>query len=118
MPPDNLDDVISWASIEGLEKAMGKDPARMFARRLLGFLETKAAEIPAAFSTGDGDAIRNCVHKLASNAAALGALKLSAAAREIERLCHDGRVAEAAAQQAPFTALAAVSLEILRQRLA
>ncbi len=117
MPPENLDDVISWASIEGLEKAMGIDPARAFARRLLGFLETKVSEIPVAFAAGDGDAIRSCVHKLASNAAALGALKLSASAREIEELCHDGRVAEAAAQQTPFTALAAVSLEILRNRL-
>jgi HPt (histidine-containing phosphotransfer) domain-containing protein len=109
--------VISWDSIEGLEKAMGRDPARAFAKRLLGFLEGKVAEIPAAFALKDADAIRNCVHKLASNAAALGALKLSGAARDIEALCHAGKVAEAAAQEAAFAALAAQSLEILRQRL-
>lgn len=112
-----MDDIISWASIEGLEKTMGRDPARAFAKRLLFFLESKVAEIPAAFAAKDGDAIRSCVHKLASNAAALGALKLSGAARDIEALCHAGNVDEAAAREAAFSALAAQSLEILRQRL-
>ncbi len=112
-----MTDVISWASIEGLEKAMGAPAAHAFAKRLLGFLELKVAEIPAAFGSGDGDQIRNCVHKLASNAAALGALQLSGMAREIEMLCHDGKTQEAAARQGEFAALAAESLEILRQRL-
>ncbi len=112
-----MDDIISWTSIEGLEKTMGRDPARAFAKRLLVFLESKVAEIPAAFAAKDGDAIRSCVHKLASNAAALGALKLSGAARDIEALCHAGNVDEAAAREAAFSALAAQSLEILRQRL-
>lgn len=112
-----MDDLISWASIEGLEKAMGRDPARAFAKRLLVFLEAKVSEIPAAFAAQDADAIRSCVHKLASNAAALGALKLSAAAREIEALCHAGEAGQAAAQEAAFSALAAQSLDILRQRL-
>lgn len=112
-----MDDIISWTSIEGLEKTMGRDPARAFAKRLLVFLESKVAEIPAAFAAKDGDAIRSCVHKLASNAAALGALKLSGAARDIEALCHAGNVDEAAAREADFSALAAQSLEILRQRL-
>ncbi|MCC7037430.1 MAG: Hpt domain-containing protein [Alphaproteobacteria bacterium] len=112
-----MDDIVSWASIEGLETAMGRDPARAFAKRLLVFLESKVAEIPAAFAARDADAIRSCVHKLASNAAALGALKLSAAARDIEALCHAGKVADAAAQEAAFAALAAQSLEILRGRL-
>jgi HPt (histidine-containing phosphotransfer) domain-containing protein len=112
-----MDDIISWTSIEGLEKTMGRDPARAFAKRLLVFLESKVAEIPAAFAAKDGDAIRSCVHKLASNAAALGALKLSGVARDIEALCHAGNVDEAAAREAAFSALAAQSLEILRQRL-
>lgn len=109
--------LISWASIEGLEKTMGVPAAHAFAQRLLGFLELKVAEIPAAFASGDGEQIRNCVHKLASNAAALGALQLSTMAREIETLCHEGKTAEAAARQSAFAALAAESLEILRRRL-
>jgi len=110
-------DIISWSSIEGLEKAMGVPAAHAFAKRLLGFLEGKVAEIPAAFDSGDGDAIRSCVHKLASNAAALGALQLSAAARDIEALCHAGKAAEAVARQAALSDLAAQSLEILRAKL-
>ena len=112
-----MTDVISWTSIEGLEKAMGVPAAHAFAKRLLGFLELKVAEIPVAFDSGDGEQIRNCVHKLASNAAALGALKLSGMAREIETLCHAGKPADAAARQDAFAALAAESLEILRQKL-
>jgi HPt (histidine-containing phosphotransfer) domain-containing protein len=112
-----MTDIISWSSIEGLEKAMGVPAAHAFAKRLLGFLEGKVAEIPAAFDSGDGDAIRSCVHKLASNAAALGALQLSVAARDIEALCHAGKAAEAAARQASLSDLAAQSLEILRAKL-
>ena len=111
------DGVISWSSIEGLEKAMGVPAAHAFAKRLLGFLDGKVAEIPAAFDSGDGDTIRNCVHKLASNAAALGALQLSAAARDIEALCHAGKAAEAAARKDALADLAAQSLEILRRKL-
>lgn len=109
--------IVSWASIEGLEKAMGQPAAHAFAKRLLGFLEQKVAEIPAAFESGDGEQIRGCVHKLASNAAALGALQLSGMAREIETLCHDGKPAAAAARQQELAALAAESLAILRQKL-
>ena len=112
-----MTDIISWSSIEGLEKAMGVPAAHAFAKRLLGFLEGKVAEIPAAFDSGDADTIRNCVHKLASNAAALGALPLSAAARDIEALCHDGKTAAAAAQKDALSGLAAQSLEILRAKL-
>lgn len=110
-------DIISWSSIEGLEKAMGVPAAHAFAKRLLGFLEGKVAEIQPAFDSGDGDTIRNCVHKLASNAAALGALQLSAVARDIEALCHAGKAADAAARKDALAALAAQSLEILRKRL-
>ncbi|MDF3023603.1 MAG: Hpt domain [Alphaproteobacteria bacterium] len=112
-----MTDIISWSSIEGLEKAMGVPAAHAFAKRLLGFLEVKVAEIPAAFDGGDVDAIRSCVHKLASNAAALGALQLSAAARDIEALCHAGKTAEAAARKDALSDLAAQSLEILRAKL-
>lgn len=111
------EDVISWSSIEGLETAMGIPAAHAFAKRLLGFLEGKVAEIPAAFGSGDGETVRHCVHKLASNAAALGALQLSAAARDIEALCSAGKVAEAVAQKDALALLAAQSLEILRRKL-
>lgn len=109
--------VISWASIDGLEKAMGRDPAAAFAKRLLGFLDGKADELDAAFTGGDHDQIRHCLHKLASNAAALGALQLSQLARELEQGCADGRWDDVKSRHEAVIALAHQSLAALRERL-
>lgn len=110
-------DVISWASLEGLEKAMGKDAAAAFAKRLLGFLDEKVAEMDAAFASGDHDKIRHCLHKTASNAAALGALQLSGLARELEQGCADGRWNDVKSRHQAVIALARQSLAALKTRL-
>ena len=115
MPPDN--DLISWASLAGLETAMGEDAAKAFARRLLGFLEAKVDETEKAFIDGYNENILNCLHKLASNAAALGALRLSQTARALEGDCREGRWEHVKSQQAPLLGLARNSLAILRERL-
>lgn len=111
------DDVISWTSIEGLEKAMGKEPAAVMARKLLGFLEGKVAETEQAFAGGDNETLLNCLHKLASNAAALGALKLCHAARALEAECHAGAWDKVRAQGGDITALSQQSVRILKERL-
>ncbi|HYD17916.1 MAG TPA: Hpt domain-containing protein [Patescibacteria group bacterium] len=105
------------ASLDALEKTMGPDAARIFARRLLGFLKERVGEIPAAFAGGDAEAVRSCVHKLASNAAALGALQLSALAREIEAQCHAGESAGALARQDELATAAAAAITALEARL-
>lgn len=111
------DDIVSWSSLEGLEKAMGKDMAAAFAKKLLGFLEGKVEELEGAFTSGDHGQIRHCIHKLASNAAALGALKLSQTARALEGDCSEGRWEHVKSQKDPIMALARQSLAILRERL-
>ncbi len=110
-------DLVSWSSLEGLETAMGKDAAKAFAIRLLGFLETKVDETEKAFLDGYDENILNCLHKLASNAAALGALQLSQTARALEGDCREARWEHVKAQREPLIDLARRSLAILRERL-
>jgi len=112
-----MGEIVSWASIEGLEKAMGKEAAKAFAGRLLGFLEGKVEELDAAFAGGNHEAILHCLHKLGSNAAALGALALSLESRRLEGLCVEGRWEDVKSQKEPILTLARQSLEILKERL-
>lgn len=112
-----MSDIVSWTSIEGLEKAMGKDAAAAFAKRLLGFLEGKVDELDKAFAASDNDRILHCLHKLGSNAAALGALSLSAQARALEAQCVDGKWEDVKSQKEPILGLARQSLSILKERL-
>lgn len=110
-------DIVSWTSIEGLEKSMGKDAAAAFAKRLLGFLEGKVAELEQAFKDNNNDQILHCLHKLGSNAAALGALTLSQQARALEAGCVDGKWDDVKSQKEPILTLARQSLAILKERL-
>lgn len=109
--------IVSWDSLAGLEKTMGEAPARALAKKLLGFLEGKAAELEKAFADGDPETVRACLHKLSSNAAALGALPLSQTARALERDCAEGRWDSVQARQAEVLDLAVRSLAALKERL-
>lgn len=111
------DDVISWSSLEGLEKTMGKPAAEAFARRLLGFLDEKVGELEKAFAGSDNDFLLHCIHKTASNAAALGALQLTQMARGLEADCHAGRWEHVKSQSQPLISLARQSLDALHARL-
>lgn len=112
-----MSDIVSWTSIEGLEKAMGKDAAKAFANRLLGFLEGKVEELEKAFAADDNGQILHCLHKLGSNAAALGALALSAEARALEAGCVAGRWEDVKSRHTAVLSLARQSLAILKERL-
>ena len=109
--------LITWASIESLEQAMGKDAATALAKRLLGFLADKVPELEAAFEKGDNEQIRFCIHKMASNAAALGALELSKAARALETECSEGRWDHVKSQGKTLVGLARDSVAELREKL-
>lgn len=110
-------EVISWTSLEGMEKTMGEAAAQALAKRLLGFLHEKVAELEKAFADDDAQAGEFCLHKLGSNAAALGALRLSQAARELERECVDGHWESVRAQKEPVLDIARRSLAALDARL-
>lgn len=109
-------DVISWASLEGMEKTMGKAAAHALAKKLLGFLEEKVSELEKAFADDDAQAAEFCLHKLGSNAAALGALRLSQTARNLERDCVAGNWEGVKGEKDAVLALAWQSLDVLKGR--
>lgn len=109
-------DVISWSSLEGMEKTMGEEAAHALAKKLLGFLEEKVAELEKAFADNDAKAAEFCLHKLGSNAAALGALRLSQTARNMERDCIAGNWDGVKGEKDAVLTLARQSLDVLKGR--
>ena len=111
------DDIISWTSLKGMEDTMGVPAARVLAQKLLGFLVLKVEELEKVYAAKEPAAIEACLHKLASNAAALGALKLSQHARALEAECRNGQWDSVMAQRQVITALARASLAALQEKL-
>ena len=110
-------DIISWSSLEGMEKTMGAAAAQTLAKKLLGFLEEKVAELEKNFAADDADSTEACLHKLASNAAALGALRLSKTARDMERDCVAGQWGSVKERKDAVLDIARLSLAALKERL-
>ncbi len=97
-----LPDILDQAALDELRESVGGDEA--FVRELVAaYLAESPAyldAILAAAAQGDPAAVVRPAHTIKSSSSALGAMRLAAVSKQLEFAARDGRVDQAAAEEA------------------
>ena len=92
-------EIIDETALKRLKDTLGKQAEKMFPTFLQGFVDDGIrllADARQALQHGDAKALRLAAHTLKSTSATFGAMKLSAAARELEDMARQGKLEGAA----------------------
>jgi len=92
-------EIIDETALKRLKDTLGKQAEKMFPAFLQGFVDDGIrllADARQALQHGDAKALRLAAHTLKSTSATFGAMKLSAAARELEYMARQGKLEGAA----------------------